>query len=700
MPIFQTKFFKFGKDPTAGGSTTATSAMDKGISTPTTLRVVIADDDNNLSAINTTLSNILTDTTQSASSLSNIDTNTNAANTQLVAIKINTNNLTNWNTGNTCKVTLSGNSLTALPVSATSALNTNLNPMFVNVVNSTGGTTDLTKIGGNNVNVGAGIVGTGTQRITIATDDVNLGSINTSITNWSTGNTCKVTLAGNSLTAIPVSATSALNTNLNPMYVNVVNSTGGTTDVTKVGGHNIDTNSGSKSDGSQRVVIATDDVNLSAMATSLAILDDWDSSDNCKVDINAQTLTAVKISATAAANVTGNRIYTHANLDQIVGTACDVNSGSKSAGCQRVVIATDDVNLSAMATSLAILDDWDSSDNCKVDINAQTLTAVKISATAAANVTGNRIYTHANLDQIVGTACDVNSGSKSAGCQRVVIATDDVNLSAMATSLAILDDWDSSDNCKVDINAQTLTAVKISATAAANATGNRIYTHTNLDQIVGTACDVNSGNKSAGSQRVVIATDDINMALISATTGTDGAAVPTRTVQIGGTDGTNLQALKVDANGQLYTLLGTLISGEDPANDWLKIKKTETGTYSPAATVGTVVNTATETLAVSILASVDILSYPNATAWVRNTGAAALTNCYCYGSPDGTNWVNLSSMKSTIETTCETLVPSSSSITGIGIAFIMSEQSLRYFKMTATCATSTTCDAYITCNKG
>lgn len=50
--------------------------------------------------------------------------------------------------------------------------------------------------------------------------------------------------------------------------------------------------------------------------------------------------------------------------------------------------------------------------------------------------------------------------------------------------------------------------------------------------------------------------------------GTDGAAVPFGTMQIGGTDGTNLQALSVDTNGQLKVNLfdeaGAAFSGANP----------------------------------------------------------------------------------------------------------------------------------------
>lgn len=52
---------------------------------------------------------------------------------------------------------------------------------------------------------------------------------------------------------------------------------------------------------------------------------------------------------------------------------------------------------------------------------------------------GSRTFT-----ELVG-----NSGNLAAGVQRVCVATDDVNLSAIKTALEIIDDWDSSDACKV-----------------------------------------------------------------------------------------------------------------------------------------------------------------------------------------------------------------------------------------------------------
>ncbi len=178
------------------------------------------------------------------------------------------------------------------------------------------------------------------------------------------------------------------------------------------------------------------------------------------------------------------------NVAQVNGTTTDTNSGNKSAGSQRIVIATDDVNTSAINTSTSA--------------SATSLAALDNS------VDGNYLNTNMN---IAGTDVDSNSGNKSAASQRVVIATDDVNTAAIntstsgaATSLAIIDDWDESDRAKVN-------------------------------PIVGQAgVAAGTGNVSALTQRVVIATDQTQL---TNALKVDGSAV-TQPVSIAATVSGNL----------------------------------------------------------------------------------------------------------------------------------------------------------------
>ena len=83
---------------------------------------------------------------------------------------------------------------------------------------------------------------------------------------------------------------------------------------------------------------------------------------------------------------------------------------------------------------------------------------------------------YVNLDQVQGTNIDVNSGNKSAGTVRVVLATDQP---ALTNKLLVTPD---------------------SVALPANQS-------TNVDQLNGTTTDTNSGTKSAGTLRVVLATD-------------------------------------------------------------------------------------------------------------------------------------------------------------------------------------------------
>jgi len=158
-----------------------------------------------------------------------------------------------------------------------------------------------------------------------------------------------------------------------------------------------------------------------------------------------------------------------------------------------------------------------------------------------------------------------------------------------------------------------------------------------------------------------------------------------------GNDGASNVIAKMDSNGQVYILQGALLPGEDSGSDYRKIKKDEIEAYAPTKTsTGTVDTTEDE-----ILASVDVGAFPNWTVYVKNTGAAALTDVIVYTSPDGTNWANMDAAKSTIESACETLAAGST-----GIAFTVSGGSFKYVKVGATCGTSTSVDCWLVANVG
>lgn len=193
-------------------------------------------------------------------------------------------------------------------------------------------------------------------------------------------------------------------------------------------GTGIDQGAGGVGSNTQRVTIANDDALLttidadtSAMKTALEIIDDWDESDRAKT----------------------NPIAGQAGIA--------ANAGNMDALTTRVVIATNDTHFGTVGTASDIdgvihgqlryiADQLVTIDSDTNDVK----TAIELLDNA---VDGNYLNVNVNL---AGTDVVDGAGNDAAGVQRVVIATDDVNLSAMKTALEIMDDWDDgSDHCEV-----------------------------------------------------------------------------------------------------------------------------------------------------------------------------------------------------------------------------------------------------------
>lgn len=210
------------------------------------------------------------------------------------------------------------------------------------------------------------------------------------------------------------------------------------------------------------------------------------------------------------------------------------------------------------------------------------------------------------------------------------------------TSVQVMDDWDDgADNCKININAQTLTAVKVSKDANANATTNRIYVASNLDQVAGTATDVNSGNKTAGSQRIVIATDDVNISAIAATVGTEGSAAPTKNLQAGVDDGTSSRNLKGGADGAAYVNQNALLPGEDAVADERSVKIKTLGTNTGSALAAAINTVGGGTIGDPILTSTEVYGYSRICLEIKNAGAGGgndIDRLILFGSVSGSNW--------------------------------------------------------------
>lgn len=186
------------------------------------------------------------------------------------------------------------------------------------------------------------------------------------------------------------------------------------------------------------------------------------------VSDNAGSLT-VDNGGTFAVQIAAN---SSVNQAQIAGTATDTNSGVKSAGTQRVVLATDQP---ALTNAL------------KVDGSAVTQ---PVSGTITANagtgpfpvsdnagsltVDASAATFGVNQAQVSGTAISVNSGAKDAGTQRVILASDQtvVPVSDNAGSLTVDAPAGTPVFVRLSDGAAAITTLPVSLAAAVAVTDN------------------------------------------------------------------------------------------------------------------------------------------------------------------------------------------------------------------------------------
>lgn len=186
--------------------------------------------------------------------------------------------------------------------------------------------TDTQTINGNITSTDSGNHDSGTQRVTLASNDVNAFAINTSTASTAT-NITNVTKVGNQLGNVFSGGDNLLGVSgvRNEGSTVIISGEGrygplalsgegfALTDSRKIGGTIINTNTGTVGAGTQRVTIATDDTNMAATASGVQSL----------------VMSGVNVSKLASNNI-------------------DISVGNKSTGTQRVTIATDDTNLAAM----------------------------------------------------------------------------------------------------------------------------------------------------------------------------------------------------------------------------------------------------------------------------------------------------------------------------------------------------------------
>lgn len=239
---------------------------------------------------------------------------------------------------------------------------------------------------------------------------------------------------------------------------------------------------------------------------------------------NTANTTAWKVDGSAVTQPVSGTLTTtppanaSTNVAQVAGTTADVNSGNKSAGTLRVILATDQP---ALTNKLLVTPD-----------------SVALPANQSTNVA-----------QVAGTATDVNSGLKSAGTMRVILATDQPQLTA---KLLVTPD-----------------SVALPANQSVNTA-----------QINGVTTLMGNGVTGTGSQRVTIASDNtafaVNSTLTAETTKVIGTVnvAGSQTIAVTQATGTNLHAvLDATSTTAVTQATGTNLHAVLDANSGVDIGK-------------------------------------------------------------------------------------------------------------------------------
>ena len=315
------------------------------------------------------------------------------------------------------------------------------------------GAVNVSKVAGNVTATGAGDTTSGTLRVVVAADDANIASIQ--MATEDTAGLIASTLVGDATgslvkTNLRDADGNEIGTAAKPIHVDIRGEIPDAMDLDRVGGSATDVGSGNAGSGTLRVAVATDDVNIAAIKTASEASSD--ALDDIKAAVEGTLGTSLQTAIPAGTNEIGG-----VNMVKIAGTAPSMDSGNVDSGVLRVTVATDDVNLSAIKAAVEKIDDLQdatvaegavptkgiqiSLDNgttttfAQCDANGSLKTTLQTALPAGTNEIGG-----VNQTKVAGTAVSVNSGVLDAGTQRVAIATDDVNLSAIKTAAEKMDD--------------------------------------------------------------------------------------------------------------------------------------------------------------------------------------------------------------------------------------------------------------------
>lgn len=230
----------------------------------------------------------------------------------------------------------------------------------------------------------------------------------------------------------------------------------------------------------------------------------------------ASDQSAVPVSGTVG--ITAN---SSVNVNQVGGTAIDLNSGVKSAGTQRVVIATDqpqltnalkvDGSATTQPVSGTITVQQTTAANLKVDLSgtAANATAIKVDGSATTQPVSGTITANAgtgtfgvNNSQVGGNTISTGNGVSGTGVQRVTIASDSTGQVTLAAGSNTVGSVNILPNTTGgwSVNSQTaLTSTKVAVKASAGTFGGYMIYNPNASVTYIQVFDVASGSVTLGS---------------------------------------------------------------------------------------------------------------------------------------------------------------------------------------------------------
>lgn len=421
--------------------------------------------------VGTNLATIATNSTSTASSSSTL---AGAVSSSKINTNISSVNGTSISSGSG----INGSGVQRVTIATDDNLVSNIsttNTTLASTVSSSKVNTNVSSLAGTVIATNIGVNGAGVQRITIATDDTTALDIATIANSIKTSNSDLYSSGVDGISNYAVYSDGVTSRTGDPgKYVPIASDICGVqyTNVKKINDTLIASGDGVNGSGVQRVTIATDD----GMAVDVSDIKTNSDNLNSCLDLSNYLIAT--------------------NTKQVNGSNTSVNSGGLNAGTQRICIATDDINSSAINSNTTALY------NCIDHVNN---------------------YLKVDTNAINGVVTAVNSGVNGNGVQRVTIATDDTLVSDIDTLVTNIYDQSSlayttaftttAKNCY-----KTISSVRNDSAATSFGTNNGSWSaqavdsngvvFQNIQKVGGTTVSTNTGVVGAGCLRVTIATDD------------------------------------------------------------------------------------------------------------------------------------------------------------------------------------------------